>query len=540
MTERRKNHWGWGWHDHFGDPSQRQALGAMAKAMLGITPAPVRDPVPLSQITLEASALDVPASLDAFVCADDDERIHHSYGRSFPEIWKGFHGSFDNAPDLVARPDDESQLRALMDWAAREVIAVVPYGGGTSVVGGVTPEHLDERFAGWISVDLANFDSIGAVDPIDRTVRIGAGAQGPAIEEALQTQGQTLRHYPQSFEFSTLGGWLATRAGGHFATNTTRIDDLVESIRLVSPTGVWSTPELPSTGAGPDPNNLILGSEGTLGFITSAVMNVRPRPVYRSKANVLFDEIEDAVRACRQIAQSYLFPSNCRLLDRHEAMLNGVVTSPHHVLLLGFESAEKPVSTLLEQTLDIALNAGGRCPGGPRHRERGAQDSSDAAGRWRQAFFEAPYLQSRLLSVGIVADTFETSIRWSRFADFHRDLKQTLFEAMDAHGGGRLTLRFTHVYPDGPAPYFTFIFSPKREVAIDAWRSVRFAAADVIARHEATITHHHAVGRLHRPWYQRERSPLFLDALHAIKSRLDPQHILNPGVLLTDAERSLK
>ena len=532
MNKRRQNHWGWGFADHFGDAEQRAALAQMAESMLGLTPGPVREPIPIEEVELAASAVQPPPALTSFVTADETERIFHTYGRSFPEIWRGFHGAFDGAPDLVARPHDESELRQLMEWAEEQSIAVVPYGGGTSVVGGVTPEHLDERFAGWVSVDMGKFNAIGDIDAVNRTVRIGAGASGPTIEDALQEHGLTLRHYPQSFEFSTLGGWLATRAGGHFATNYTRIDHLVESIRLVAPSGVWSTPEVPSTGAGPAPKNLVLGSEGILGFITSAVMKVRPRPVYRSKAQVQFANMENAAEACRKIAQAYLFPANCRLLDKHEAMLNGVVNTPSHVLLLGFESAEKPVSELLENTLEIAVDAGGQCPDGPKHRDSANDHSSDAAGRWREAFFEAPYLQSRLLSVGIVADTFETAITWSRFDDFHRDLKQTLHEAMDHHGGGRLTLRFTHVYPDGPAPYYTFIFSPEHEDTLDAWRTVRFAAADVIARHNATITHHHAVGRLHRPWYENERSPLFLDVLRAIKDEVDPRGVLNPGVLL--------
>ncbi len=532
MTREEKNHWGWGWQDHFGDPDQRRALGEMARAMLSVEPGPVREPVAIDDVELPPSKIAIVDSMKDWISDGDTDRIRHTYGRSFPEIWRGFHGKFDGAPDLVARPRNEQDLCELMDWAATESIAIVPYGGGTSVVGGVTAESVD-RFAGWISVDLGNFDEIGPVDPVNRTVRIGAGAFGPAIEETLGAQGLTLRHFPQSFEFSTLGGWLATRAGGHFATNYTRIDHLVESIRLISPSGPWSTPQMPSTGAGPDPKQLVLGSEGILGFITSAVMRVRPRPVYRSKADVHFDDLSDAIDACRHIAQAHLFPANCRLLDRHEAVLNGVVTSPTNILLLGFESADKPVTTLLEQALEIATDCGGTCPKGPRHRDSSADDK-DAAGRWKSAFFEAPYLQSRLASVGVIADTFETCIGWSEFSDFYTDLKQTLTAKMDAVGGGHLTLRFTHVYPDGPAPYFTFVVAPDRDEILDVWRDIRFSAADVIARHGATITHHHAVGRLHRPWYEAERSPLFLEALRGIKERVDPEKILNPGVLIAD------
>ncbi len=454
MPKRSMNHWGWGWADHFGDASQREALGQMAQAMLGLESGPVREPVAIDEIELSPPGLSIPKELRDSLTDAREERIRHTYGRSFPEIWRGFHGDFDEAPDLVATPRHEADLQALMDWASDNDVALVPRGGATSVVGGVTPDDDHRPYAGWVSVDMKRFDDIGPVDPVDRTARIGAGALGPAIEEALTNHDLTLRHYPQSFEFSSLGGWLATRAGGHFATNYTRIDDLVETIRLVTPTGIWSTADIPSTGAGPDPLNLILGSEGTLGFITSATMKVRPRPVFRSKANVHFDDLEDAVLASRRIAQAYLFPSNLRLLDKREAMFNGVVSQPAHVLLLGFESADVPVDSLLEQALEIAVDTGGQCPKGPRHTERRPTSKGDdgAAGRWRDAFFEAPYLQSRLLSVGIVADTFETSIGWSRFFDFHADLKNTLYDAMDESGGGQLTLRFTHVYPDAPPP----------------------------------------------------------------------------------------
>lgn len=531
MSNRRKNHWGWGWADKFGDRSQREALGQMAKAMLGLEPKPVRDPVGFDEVELPDSNIAPPESMASWVDDDKSARIHHTYARSFPEIWRGFRGDFDAAPDLVATPPDEEALEALLEWAAQEMIAVVPYGGGTSVVRGVTPDRLDDRFAGWLSVDLGEFDDFGPVDELDRTARMGAGLLGPAIEQRLEPRGLTLRHYPQSFEFSTLGGWLATRAGGHFATNYTRIDDLVESLRMVTPAGVFNTPEVPSTGAGPDPKALILGSEGALGFITSAVMNVRPRPIYRSKAEVYFDELDEAVDACRRVVQAHLFPTNCRLLDKREAMFNGVVDEPKHVLLLGFESADAAVDDLMERALKLACSSAGECPDGPRHTRRDTSDDS-SSGRWKQAFFEAPYLQSRLMSVGIIADTFETSIRWSAFSAFHRALKSRLQEAMEPAGGGRLTLRFTHAYPDGPAPYYTFVVAAEEDEMLETWRRIRHAAADVIADHGATITHHHAVGRLHRPWYQQERSEPALAALRALKKQLDPAGILNPGALL--------
>jgi alkyldihydroxyacetonephosphate synthase len=372
------------------------------------------------------------------------------------------------------------------------------------------------------------------VDATSRAARIQGGALGPDLEEQLAPHGLTLRFYPQSFEFSTLGGWIATRAGGHFATLYTHIDDLVESVRMVTPSGVLQTRRLPASGAGPSPERLVLGSEGALGLVTEAWMRVQLRPKWRASASVAFARFESAVTCARELAQSGLYPSNCRVLDSREAMLNHVALDGSSVLLVAFESADHPLEAWMQRALAIAEGAGGVCALGPVHKDMGAKIAAgDAAQSWRQAFLEAPYLQSALISMGVVVDTFETACTWDRFDALHAAVTHAAEDAMArVCGAGILSCRFTHVYPDGPAPYFTFVAPGRAGHEIEQWTEIKRAVSDALEANGGTITHHHAVGRLHRPWYHREASPLFLRAVDAVKSELDPARLMNPGVLL--------
>jgi alkyldihydroxyacetonephosphate synthase len=360
---------------------------------------------------------------------------------------------------------------------------------------------------------------------------VQAGATGPRLESQLALHGLSLRHYPQSFEFSTVGGWIATRAGGHFATLYTHIDDKLEAVRMLTPAGVFETRRLPGSGAGPQPERFVLGSEGAFGIITEAWLRVHPRPRFRASASVHFDRFEDAVDAARAIAQSGLHPSNCRLLDATEAMMNNVVSDGHHVLLIAFESSDHSLEPWIERALASCARA--TCTHGPVLREGEGNDRERDAGSWRDAFVNAPYLQSTLLSLGYVVDTFETACTWSAFPALDRAIREGVTAAMRAHcGAGRLTCRFTHVYPDGPAPYYTFVAPARAGDEIAQWRAVKRAACDAILDNGGTITHHHAVGRTHRPWYVRERPAPFGPVLQAVKQTLDPHGILNPGVLV--------
>ena len=373
MSDQTLSHWGWGFAARFPDAATRAAMSEALPLLVGFPGTPPDEPVPIDAVRLPEPRVesDLP-----FVTADRVARIRHTWGRSYPELLRGYRGDFGPAPDLVATPRDEAELEALLAWASAERIVVVPRGGGTSVCGGVTPED----HAPWVCLTLSAFDRVSDVDRQSLTARMQAGLAGPAIEAALAPHDLTLRHYPQSFEFSTLGGWIATRAGGHFATNYTHIDDLVASVRMVTPSGVWESRRLPGSGAGPSPDRLVLGSEGILGVITEATMRIRPRPTFKARASVTFDDYDAAVGAVRAIAQSRLYPSNCRLLDRREALLNRLPRIAEGLLLLAFESADHPVGSLLDRALTLATDHGGTCPDGPVVVDGGPPTSSTDAG----------------------------------------------------------------------------------------------------------------------------------------------------------------
>ncbi len=520
-----RNPWGWG---HVEQAADLAETAARVEPFFGerrreVAAAPRVPP----------AEVEVPPALAAFTRADDATRAAHALGKSYPDRVRGFRGDFATAPDLVAFPASEAELVRALEVAEAERLAVIPFGGGSSVVGGVEP-RLGPGHRGALTVDLSRLGRVVELDDVSRVARIEAGVFGPALERQLGASGFTLRHYPQSFEFSTLGGWIATRAGGHFATVLTHIDELVESVRLVTPRGVLETKRFPATGAGPDPNRLVIGSEGTLGLITEAWMRVRPRPVFRAGASVHFDDFARAVAATRAVAQSGLSPANCRLLDAQEAMVNGVTFDGSAVLVLGFESADVPQGPSLEAALTLCLEAGGTCPKGPQVRDdREKAGAGDAGEAWRASFLKGPYLQDAMIQLGVLADTFETACTWRAFPALYEAVTTAVREALERLcGGGVVTCRFTHVYPDGPAPYFTFLGPVRAGAELETWAELKRVASDTLAAHGGTITHHHAVGRVHRPWYDRERPDLFATALAAVKRELDPAGLLNPGVLL--------
>ena len=529
---RERSHWGWGWADKFGSRDERAEFGGLVTSMLGFACTEPREPVALNTVTAPPSRIAPPFE---FCTIEPEARLRHTHGRAYLDVVRGFRGDFDSPPDAVATPATDAEVAQLLDWASDANVAVVPYGGGTSVVGGVSTA-IDGDFAGVVSLDLRELSAVLEIDEVSLAARIQAGATGPAIEQALGARGLTLRHYPQSFEFSTLGGWIATRAGGHFATVRTHIDDFVESVRVITPSGALETRRFPASGAGPAPERLILGSEGTLGVITDAWMRVQRRPQFKSTASYRFERWRDAVSAVRALAQSGLEPANCRLLDKYEAMMNRVTGDGTHVLIVGFESATCSVKGRMALAQELCESHGGSCPEGPRHKEPvadAAEGAPAAAQSWKDAFFEGPYLQSAAISLGIMSDTFESAVTWDRFDAFHRGVKEAVVAALnEVCGGGFVTCRFTHVYPDGVAPYYSFVAPVRAGSELAQWREVKAAASDAVHAHGGTITHHHAVGRTHRPWYDKERPELFAAMLRAAKQAVDPSGILNPGVLV--------
>ena len=526
----RLKHYGWGREGEGLSADELNFILERYRHRFGVERFEEKSPPGLADLVLRAPRLKPPASLDRLCTHDRHERAQHTYGKSYQDYVRGLVGDYAHAPDVVAYPESEEDVVQLLDWAGAAGAAVFPFGAGSSVVGGVEPVAAAGRYKGTVSLDLSRMGRVLEVDKSSRAARIQAGAFGPAIEAALKPEGVTLRHFPQSFEFSTLGGWIATRSGGHFASLYTHIDDLVESLRAVTPNGILETRRLPGSGAGPSPDRLWIGSEGILGIITEAWMRLQTSPRFRAGGGVRFKDFFTAARALRVIAQAGLYPANCRILDPEEAYNTGAADGSVAIMVLAFESGDHPVDAWMARALECCRDHGGEpeTAGKPdAHRE-------GAAGRWRNAFIRMPYARERLVGRAIIADTFETAITWDRFERFHDKVKRATEDAILAATGrkGQVTCRFTHVYPDGPAPYFSFHALGRHGELLEQWTRIKTAASDALIEAGGTITHHHAVGREHRPWYDRQRPPLFAAALRAAKAAVDPLSLLNPGVLI--------
>ena len=333
----RLKFYGWGFENTGLTDPEREHLFRFVADRLGVEPS-VAPPPRAADIALSAPRVAAPAALADVLTDDSYERLLHTYGKSYPETVRAFARDFANAPDLVALPASEADVAAVLDWASGAKIAVIPFGCGSSVVGGVEPA-VGEAYSGAVSLDLRRLDRVMDVDATSRAARIESGIRGPAIEAALKPYGLAIRHYPQSFEFSTLGGWIATRSGGHFATLYTHIDDFVESIRTITPAGAMETRRVPGSGAGPSPDRMIIGSEGALGVITEAWMRLQGRPRFRGDAVFGFPDFFAAARAGRAVAQAGLYPSNLRVIDNDEAGAYGVNAYEESLLVLAFESA---------------------------------------------------------------------------------------------------------------------------------------------------------------------------------------------------------
>ena len=531
MTEpRRRKFWGWGYEGEGATEDEKASLAAFYAERFGADRLDDVPPPREDEFDLPKPRIKPPATLEPICTSDTHERLVHAYGKSFADAARLLARDVPHPPDVVAYPTSEDDVAAMLDWADGVGAAVIPFGGGSSVVGGVEP-RVGDGFKGTVSLDLAKLDQVLEIDATSRAARIQAGIMGPALEARLREEGLTLRHFPQSFQHSTLGGWIATRSGGHYASLYTHIDDFVESLRTVTPAGVMESRRLPGSGAGPSPDRLMIGSEGALGVITEAWMRLQHKPTFRASASIPFEDFGAAAEAVRALTQSGLFPTNCRLLDAGEAELNQAGDGSAHILVLGFESADHPVEPWMARALELARDHGGvwDAPG-----EAGDSHKAGAVGAWRHAFLRMPFFREISIGWGVISDTFETAVTWDRFHEFHASVMAATRQAIEAATGkpGIVTCRFTHVYPDGPAPYYSFRAMGDRTRLLEQWREIKTAASDAVIGLGGTITHHHAVGRDHRPWYDRQRPDLFAAALKAAKGALDPNGIMNPGVLV--------
>ena len=531
----KRSFWGWGREGEGPDDAQQEAIRQNMAQRLEAPDLELRPEPRLADIELRSPRLKAPPALAEICKTDRFERALHTYGRSYRDVVRGARGDFSNPPDVVAHPRNESDVAAVLDWCEEKGAACIPFGGGSSVVGGVEAPS-DDRYSGTVTLDMDRMDRVLELDRESRAARIECGIYGPALEDALRPHGLTLRHFPQSFEFSTLGGWIATRSGGHYASLYTHIDDFVEGLRAVTPAGIFESRRLPGSGAGPSPDRLLVGSEGTLGVLTEAWVRLQDRPTFRESISVRFPEpggFVKGARAVRALSQTGLFPSNCRLLDATEAAGTGAGSGNEAVLVLGFESADHPLDAWMKRALTCCRDAGGEFDVAPAQAARDPKaQRKGAVGAWRNAFLRAPYARDVLARMAVVCETFETAITWDRFEAFHEKvMAQTREAVLSECGAGWVTCRITHVYPDGLAPYYSVTARGRRNSELSQWAVIKKAASDAIITGGGTITHHHAVGRDHRPGYDRQRPDLFATSLRAVKRELDPGAVLNPGVL---------
>jgi len=538
MFNTDRKFWGWGNTSCPFPQPMLQLARAFLTARFGIVPPDIM-PVPeLAAIRMPEPALAIPAQFESILTADRYHRAVHTYGKAFRDVVRALDGDFECAPDLVAYPRDENQIVHLLQWANANNIAVIPFGGGSSVVGGIEPDRETRaRFAGVVSLDMCELNKVLEVDRESRCIRVQGGTYGPELEAQLKPHGYTLRHFPQSFEFSTVGGWIATRAGGHYATNYTHIDDFVQSVRMVTPQGIIETRRLPGNGAGPQEDRLVLGSEGVFGIITEAWLRVQDAPHFRAGCTVNFETFAAGAKTCRALAQSGLFPANARLIERDEALFMGAGDGTHHILVLAFESAGIAQDDKLRIALDICVAHGGkpkksviRNDSGHAANDGGSDESADT---WKQSFLRAPYLRDEIARMGFISETFETCTTWANFPAFDAAVRAAAQKALDEHcGAGMITCRFTHLYPDGPAPYYTVIAPSQPGKQLQQWDAIKRAVSQALIDNGGTITHHHSVGKDHRPYYLMQNAALSTEMLRAAKRAVDPNGIMNPGTLL--------
>jgi len=534
----------WGWGDPDRPPGlPPAALGFLADTV-GLAGAP-RAPVALSNVHLPMPALGDSALSrlravvgDEQVRDDHAERVLHAAGKGYPDLVRLRAGEPDGAPDAVVLPASFEQVAALLALCARESLAVVPFGGGTSVVGGVAP--LRGEHAGVVSLDMRRMDGVIELDGASRTVSVQAGMRAPALERHLAARGLTLGHFPQSYEYVSLGGCAATRSAGQASSGYGAIERMVLGLRVAAPAGEIALPAQPASAAGPSIRQLLIGSEGTLGVIGELSLRLREAPAARSYEGVFFGDFAAGVQALRELAQHGASPDVARLSDEQETRMSLALAGSRGVkgrlgraylgargygegclAIFGFEGAPEQVRARRARAKAIVGRNGGLSVG---------RSPGEA---WLAGRFAAPYLRDELLTHGVMVETLETATQWSNVQRLHGAVGGAIEQALRACATpGLVMCHVSHLYESGASLYFTFVARQREGEEIAQWRGVKEAASRAIVEHGGTITHHHAVGRDHAPWMHAEVGDTAIAALRALKAELDPAGIMNPGKLL--------
>jgi alkyldihydroxyacetonephosphate synthase len=515
-------HW-----SRWGDPAHAGPLSegafALVDAFIGTTDTPAVDPsevrltAPLAQDLLDGLGDIVGAEN---VLTDHETRLHRTRGKSTPDLLKLRAGDGSDSPDAVVRPGSHDEVAALVAWAVQQHVALVPFGGGTSVVGGLVARR--DGLAGVVSLDLVRLDRLLAVDTDSMTATLEPGLRGPAAEALLAEHGLTLGHFPQSFEYASIGGFAVTRSSGQSSSGYGRFDSLVVGLRVATPRGELVLGNSPANAAGPDLREVVMGSEGAFGVVTEVTVRVRPVPVVKLYESWRWDSFVDGAAAMRTLAQAGVLPTVLRLSDENETQINlarpaevGGESGGGCLMVTGFEGTQEAVDAKRSAVTALLTGLGGSSLG---------EDEGWSSGR-----FHGPYLRDSMLDVGVLVETLETVTFWSNLHRVYAAVKDALTSSL---GEGTLVLcHISHVYETGASLYFT-VAAKQTDDPVAQWLAAKAAASDAMIDNGASITHHHAVGQDHKPWLAREIGPVGVRMLRALKAELDPTGVLNPGVLI--------
>ena len=544
--------WGWGDINKTYPVEERPTYIPFLEDKLGIKVDKVRIPDPeLDEVELRKTRLkkEKVSALEAIVGKENvdttkRDRVYHALGKSYRDLLRARLGDIPNPPDAVVYPADEDEVAAVLKLAESEGYAVIPFCGGSSVVGGIEP--FDNGFSASITVDLRRMDKLLHVSPESRTASFEAGIWGPELEDELKSRGLYLGHAPESFLFSGLGGWIASRSAGRQSTGYGKIEDMVESVRMVTPSGVIETRDVPACATGPDLNRLISGSEGTLGIITRATMKVRPLPQVYDYRGLIFKEFEGGVQAIREMLQHGVIPETIRISDAEESAFAMRVRKPSSSAakeqamqtalkglaalgysfetgafsILGCEGKKVEVSGRMKRIQSIC-------------RKNGAVPlGKSAGGEWYHGRYDHPYLRDIMFGWGVMTDTLETATTWDNIMNLYRTTKDAIRQALaDYDSKGIVTCHLSHSYVTGSSLYFIFLGKIAEGREIEQWEHIKKLAGDNILANGGTITHHHGVGYEHAPWFVQEYGPQGMEALRGLKKSLDPKGIMNPGKL---------
>jgi alkyldihydroxyacetonephosphate synthase len=476
---------------------------------------------------------------DESVSTENSDRLVHAVGKSYLDLLRIRHGRVEAAPDAVIFPENEEQIKALLEFASEQDWTIVPFGGGTSVVGGVEPPSVGKPV---LTIDLQRLNRVLEIDRASNTARVQSGILGPDLERELNGSGFTLAHFPQSFEFSTLGGWIATRSAGQNSTKYGKIEHMVVSLRIITPTGILDLPTVPADAVGPSLLQCLIGSEGTLGIITQAVVRLHPIPEHRAFATYLFHDFSAGVGAVRDMLQADLRPAVLRLADPEETAVALRLSKPPrqsftellgqwYIRFRGFNLEKSALLVLIfEGPRNLVLAA-------KRETHRYAKDGVLLGGlpsrKWMKERFRHPYLRDDLLDRSVMVDTVETAAPWKKLPELYKAVRLALFESiLNTAPGALVFTHLSHAYPDGASLYFTFMAQQQMGKELGQWQTVKEAATETILKHGGALSHHHGIGSMHKTWMDSYLGPEALSLLAHLKKEMDPNNIMNPGKLL--------